>query len=101
MLNINENTMDAYKQKARAQIKEMKAKMQVFEAQAEKAGADMRVKYEKNLNDWRSRFDDIDMRLNKLSDSSKDAWEEIRTGIDKTMEELNKAIDNAKKQFNN
>ena len=49
MLNINENTMDAYKQKARAQIKEMKAKMQVFEAQAEKAGADMRVKYEKNL----------------------------------------------------
>jgi len=101
MLNINENTMDAYKQKARAQIKEMKAKMQVFEAQAEKAGADMRVKYEKNLNDWRSRFDDIDMRLNKLSDSSKDAWEEIRTGIDKTMEELNNAIDNAKKQFNN
>jgi len=101
MLNINENTMDAYKQKARAQIKEMKAKMQVFEAQAEKAGADMRVKYEKNLNDWKSRFDDIDMRLNKLSDSSKDAWEEIRTGIDKTMEELNNAIDNAKKQFNN
>ena len=100
MLNINENTMDAYKQKARAQIKEMKAKMQMLEAQAEKAGADMRIKYEKNLNDWKSRFDNIDMRLNKLSDSSEDAWEEIRTGIDKTMDELNNAIDNAKEQFN-
>ena len=100
MLNINENTMDAYKQKARAQIKEMKAKMQVFEAQAEKAGADMRVKYEKNLNDWKSRFDNIDMKLNKLSDSSEGAWDEIRTGIDNTMEELGNAIDNAKEQFN-
>ena len=100
MLKVNENTMDAYKQKAKAQIKEMKAKMQVFEAQAEKAGADMRVKYEKNLTDWKSRFDDIDMRLDKLSDASEDAWEEIRTGIDKTMNELSNAIDNAKKQFN-
>jgi len=101
MLNINENTIDAYKQKAKAQIKEMKAKLQVVEAQAEKAGADMRIKYQKSFNDWKSRFDDIDTRLNKLSDSSKDAWEEIRTGIDKTLGELNNAIDNAKEQFNN
>jgi uncharacterized protein YukE len=97
MLNINENTIDAYKQKARAQIKEMKAKMQVIEAGAEKAGADMRIKYQKNLDDWKSRFNDIEMKLDNLSDTSKDAWDDVRSGIDNAMNGLRDSIEGAKK----
>jgi len=101
MLNINEQTMDAYKQKAMAHLKEMKAKMQIVEANTEKAGADMKIKYQKNIGDWKSRFSDIETRLNKLSDSTGDAWKDIRSGIDSAMDELGIAIDTARKQFNN
>ena len=101
MLNLNEKTMDAYQQKVRAQIKEMKAKMQMFEANAEKAGADMRIKYQEKLNDWKSRFKDVEMKLDKLSDTAEENWDDIRSNIDETMKELNSTFENAIKQFNN
>jgi len=101
MLNINEQTMEAYKQKAKAHLKEINARMQIVEANAEKAGADVKIKYQKNIDDWKSRFSDIETKLEKLSDSTGDAWKDIRSGIDSAMDELNNTIDKAKKQFNN
>jgi len=99
MLNINENTIDAYKQKTRAKIKEMKAKMQILEASAEKAGADMRIKYQKNLEEWKSRFDEVEMRLNELSSSTGNAWDDMRSDIDAAVNELSDAIESAKMRF--
>ncbi len=101
MLNVNEKTLDAYKQKVRAQIKEMKAKMQMLEAGAEKNSADMRIKHQKNMSDWKSRFKDVEMKLDKMSNSAGKSWDELRSGIDTSMKELRKSIENATKQFNN
>lgn len=101
MLNVNEKTLDAYKQKVRAQIKEMKTKMHMLEADVEKNNADMRIKYQKNMSDWKSRFKDVEMKLDKLSNSAEKSWDEIRSGIDTTIEDLRKSIENAKKQINN
>lgn len=101
MLNANEKTLDAYKQKVRAQIKEMRAKMQMLQAGAEKNNADMRIKYQKNISAWKSRFKDVEIKLDKLSDSTEKSWDDIRTGIDTSLKELRKSIENATKQFNN
>jgi len=101
MLNLNEKTMDAYQEKVRAQMKAMKAKMQMFEANAEKAGADMRIKYQKNVNDWKSRFTNVEMELDKLSDTAEENWDDIRSNIDETMDELSNTIESATKQFSN
>jgi ElaB/YqjD/DUF883 family membrane-anchored ribosome-binding protein len=101
MLNLNEQTLTAYQEKIRAQIKEMKARMTILEAEAEKSSADVRVKYQKRLDDLKSRFKDIEMRLDRFSNSAEDAWDEIRTGIDKSMKELRAALDNATKHINN
>jgi len=99
MLNINQKTMEAYQQKAQAQIKEMKARLQVFEARAENASADMKIKHQDNLADWKARFEDIENRMNKLSESSGEAWEDIRTGIDNALGELQSAIQKGTDQF--
>ena len=101
MLNINEKTLDAYKQKVRAQIKEMKAKMQMLEARAEKSDANIHIKYQKNMNDWKSRFNDVETKLDKLSDSAEKSWDDIQSGIDTSLKDLRKAIESATKQFNN
>ena len=101
MLNLNQQTLKAYQEKVRAQIKEMRAKMTMLEAEAEKSSADMRVKYQERLDDLKSRFKDIEMRLDRFSDSSEDAWDEIRSGIDKSMSELRNAFDKATKYINN
>jgi archaellum component FlaC len=92
MLNLNQQTIAAYQQKMRAQIKEMKARMQMLEAGAENTSADMRIKYQNILGDWKSRVEEIEARLNRLSESSEDAWEDIRSGIDKAVDELQNSI---------
>lgn len=100
MLHINEKTMDAYQQKIRAQIKEMKAKMQMLEAGAEKSSADMRIKYQQELSNWKSRFKDIEKELDKLSNSAESAWDDVRSSIDTSMKDLRDSIENVTKQFN-
>jgi ElaB/YqjD/DUF883 family membrane-anchored ribosome-binding protein len=79
----------------------MKAKMTMLEAEAEKSSADTRIKYQKRLDDLKSRFKDIEMGLDRFSDSAEDAWDEIRSGIDKSMSELRNALDEATKHINN
>ena len=101
MLNLNETTIDAYKQKIEAEVKEMKAKMKLLEANAEKSGADMRMKFQKNQDDLESRFKDIEMRLDRFSNSAEDSWDEIRSGIDKSMDEIRATFKNATKHLNN
>jgi len=99
MLNLNEKTMNAYQERIKAQIKGMKAKMSMLEAEAEKSSADMRIKYQKNLDDLKSRFKDIEMRLDRFSNSAEDAWDEIRIGLDKSMSELRDSLDKATQQI--
>lgn len=101
MLNLNEQTITAYQEKVRAQIKEMKAKMMMLEAEAEKSSADMRIKYQESLDDLKSRFKDIEMRLDRFSNSAEDTWDDIRSGIDKSMSELRNAFDKATRHINN
>lgn len=99
MLNLNEQTLAVYQQKIRAQLKEMKAKMQMFEASAEQAGADMRIEYQKKLDEWKSRLNNIEMQLDKLSDSARDNWDDIQSGIEETMNELHDTLESTTKQF--
>jgi ElaB/YqjD/DUF883 family membrane-anchored ribosome-binding protein len=91
MLNLNEQTLAAYQDKVRAQVKEMKAKMTMLEAEAEKSSA----------GDLKSRFKDIEMRLDRFSNSAEDSWDKIRLGIDKSMSELRNALNKATKHINN
>jgi hypothetical protein len=98
---MNEQTITAYREKIRAQVKELKAKMLMLEAEAEKSSADMRVEYQKYLDDLKSRFKDIEMRLDRFSNSTEDVWDDIRTGVDKSMSELRNALDKATKHINN
>jgi len=101
MLNLNEKTMNAYQERIKAQIKGMKAKMSMLEAEAEKSSADMRIKYQKNLDDLKSRFKDIEMRLDRFSNSAEDAWDEIRIGLDKSLSELRDSLEKAASQITN
>ena len=101
MFNLNEKTIDAYRQKIDAQMKEMKAKMVMLESEAEKSSADMRIKYQTKVDELKPRFKEIEEKVNQLSDSSQEAWDEVRAGIDKSMSELRMALANATKHFNN
>jgi archaellum component FlaC len=99
MLNINEQSKQAYRQKIQAQIKELKGQKQVLQAKVEKSSADMRIAYQKRMDDLQDQFDELEGRFNQLSNAAEDSWGEIRTGIEKSLEDLRNAVDNAAKKI--
>lgn len=101
MLNLNQKTLEAYRQKASAQIKEMRAKMTMLESEAEKSTADMRIKYQNKVDELKPRFKEIEASLKELSESGEDAWEEVKNGINESISELQTALTEATKHFNN
>ena len=101
MLHTDKTTVEIYREMINAQIKEMKAKMLMLEARTEKSGAQFKARYLKRMSEMKTKFDDVEKKLDQISTSTGDAWDEIRTGIDKSMSELRDGFENATKQFEN
>jgi hypothetical protein len=88
-------TRNAYEEKADAKLKKLKAQMTLLEADFEEAKADVRIKYTKQLDKIRDQYQKAKMRLDKMADSTQDAWKELRTGVDQAINELEEAIGSA------
>jgi len=95
MEKIHENMTSAYQQKIRAELKELKAQMMKMQAKAEQSGADVRLKYQKRAQEMNARVKEINDQLEKVSNSAEGAWEEIRGGVDRSLSELKKSLDQA------
>jgi len=101
LLHLNEKTIEAYQQKVKAKIKEMRAKTQMLEASAENSSADLHIQYQKILRDLKYRFKDIENNLDRFTNTTEENWGDIQSSIDKSMEELLITLEDATKQFNN
>lgn len=89
----------AYREKREAQIEELAARLDLWEAKARKAKADARVRYREELDELRGRIDTARMRLSLLKDAGEDAWDEVRDGADAAMKELRRAFRRASSKF--
>jgi ElaB/YqjD/DUF883 family membrane-anchored ribosome-binding protein len=89
----------AYRQKREAQIAELAARLDVWEAKARQAKAEARVRYREELDELRGRIDTARMRMSLLKDAGEDAWDEVRAGADAAMKELRRAFRRASSKF--
>lgn len=80
----------AYRGKLEAQLDKVDAQLKAWRAEAEKADADARMKY----------HDEIESLENKQQQISGDAWDEMRQGIERAMNDLSHAIDRAGNRLN-
>jgi chromosome segregation ATPase len=82
----------AYQQKMEAQLKEWKAKIDIAEARAEQVGADAKIKYAEQIETINEKYEQAQQKLAALQDSSKEAYQEIRSGLDKAVQELSDSM---------
>ncbi len=90
---------DAYKQKMAAQLKEWSAQIELFEAKAKNAGADVNVKRAEALQELRAKHRAASEKLNELEKSSGAAWEQVKVTADKVWEDLKKGVTEAQSKF--
>jgi hypothetical protein len=90
---------DAYKQKMAAQLKEWTAQIKLLEAKAENAGADMKVKSAKELQELRAKQRAASEKMNELEKASGEAWEHVKETADKIWDDLKTGIADAHSKF--
>lgn len=90
---------DAYKQKMAAQLKEWSAQIDLLEAKAENAGADMKVKRAKQLHELRAKQRAASEKMKELGKASGAAWEQVKTTADKIWDDLKTGVADAQSKF--
>jgi hypothetical protein len=90
---------EAYKQKMAAQLKEWSAQIDLLEAKAVNAGADMQVMRAKQLHELRAKQRAASEKMKELGKASGAAWEQVKTTADKIWDELKTGIADAHSKF--
>ena len=91
--------MQAYRDKAEARLKEIGANIDRLKAKGEKAGADLRLETQKEIEQLKQRRRDIGARLEKLKSSGGAAFDEVKAGIESAVNELKAAVEKAAGKF--
>jgi len=90
---------DVYIEKLKAQLDEWSADISKLEEKALKAEADLRVKYDQELQELKAKKQEAKLKLAELIDSSEEAWQELKLGGEEAWEVIRKAFEEARKKF--
>jgi hypothetical protein len=90
---------EAYKKKFEAQLDEWKAETEKLKAKARKAKANAEIDITREMEKLEKRRDDLKVRLRNLEGSSKEAWVEIKEGLDQAGKDMKAALEKAKRKF--
>lgn len=93
------DTRRAYREKREAQIQELAARLDLWEAKLRKAAAEGEIRYRAELEELRSKLEIARVRLSLLGDAGEAAWQEIRDGLDDAVDDLRRAVRKAASKF--
>ena len=89
------DSKEAYKQKLNAQIKEWNAQINLLNAKIENKGADMKLKYSKELDALKEKQDDVLQKIKELDESTTENWEKIKVTADQMLSDIKTGLNNA------
>ena len=92
-------TKEAHQQKLAAHLKEWDAKLAQLSANAQKATAEARIKYENELESLKARQAAAHKTFEELGKRSENVWEDMKGGVEKVWDEMSKAIERAAARF--
>jgi hypothetical protein len=90
---------EAYRDLAKAQIKEWEAKIDLLKARGEKATAGARIDMMNAVEKLQVEKNALQKRIGEMMDAGGDAWEKLKDGIEKGMEEMKKSIDKTVEKY--
>jgi hypothetical protein len=90
---------EAYKQKLGAQLKEWSAEINLLEAKAANAAADVKVKAAEDLRLLRAKQRAASEKMKELGKAGAEAWEQVKESADKIWAELKTGVASAQSKF--
>jgi hypothetical protein len=91
---------DAYQEKLEAQIEEQRARLELLKAKAQRAAADVKIMAYEEIGDVDAKLDALKGKLKELSSASGDAWQDMKSGVEKAWTDLTRSCEKAARRFN-
>lgn len=91
----------AYREKLEAQIGEQRARLELLKAQAKRAAADVKIIACEEIGDADAKLDAFKSKLKELGNAGGDAWQDMKSGIEKAWDDLSESYKKAARRFNN
>jgi hypothetical protein len=92
-------TRNAYVNKIKAKLDEWNAEIDKLEIKSRKKELEMRAAYEERISDLKEKRKSAGQELEKLQAAGKDAWEDLKAGVENAAKSLSDAIQSAKSKF--
>lgn len=92
-------TKDEFVRKMHAKLDQWNTDIDALKAKADKAEADARVEYHKQLDALRSKRDDARGKLHELESAGGDAWEDLKAGVEMAWDSVTEAVRSATSRF--
>ena len=89
----------AYIDKIQARLNEWDAEIEKLTAQADEAGADARIRYQKQVSELKERQKEAQLKLDDMRKSGEDAWEDMKAGVENAWMSMEKAVKDATSRF--
>jgi predicted outer membrane protein len=90
---------DAYIAKMQAQLDEWGTEIDKLKAKADKAGADARIEYHRQIEDLRSMQATASQKLTELKEANLHTWESMKEGAENAWNSLSDALKSATSKF--
>jgi hypothetical protein len=83
---------EAYQEKTEAQLQELDAQIQLLRAQADKAEADVKLEYNKQLASLTTKQEIAREKLQALQAATEETWEDLRAAEEDALDDLRDAV---------
>jgi len=91
---------DEYVDKLKAQLDQWNTEVATWEAKAQKAQANARIEYDKQLKEVRRQRDQALEQMKKVQAATGDAWVDLVRGADEASARMREAFEKARSHFN-
>lgn len=94
-----EQERDKYIRQAHKEIDELRTDIDRLAAQARTARAEAKVKLDKDIKILNEKRDAAAKKLSELQSANAGAWQQLKSGMDRTIEDLKQSFAKARKEF--
>jgi|GEM_PF-3238339 len=90
---------DEFQKASQVELEKLDKQLDEYRAKAKVASDDAKEEMNRRIKDLEVHRENAQEQLNKFADSSKDAWAEMKVGLEKAMIDLKAAFANASESF--
>jgi cell division septum initiation protein DivIVA len=91
--------MQAFHEQMKTKLADYNDDIEQLQAKVEELGGDAKAKAEQQMTALRQKRDEASKKLQELSSSGGNAWEQLKSGIDAVMEDLGTAYKKVAAEF--